>query len=125
MGRSAQQTVLLIEHDLWLRSLLTNVLANDEGYTVLPAADAPAGLRLARQHPPDVIVLDLALPDQSGLDVLRQFKTQPPTRDVPMVVVRRYTTQQPPDAPREVAGTVPQPFSLTDLLAQIRRAAAH
>jgi CheY-like chemotaxis protein len=119
----AQQTVLLIEHDSWLRSLLTNVLADDEGYAVLPAADGQTGLSLAQQHPPDVILLDLALPDQSGLEVLRQLKTQPPTRDIPMLVVSAYT-QLPPDAASEVAGTVPQPFSLTELVAQIKRAAA-
>lgn len=124
MTRSAQRTVLLIEHDPWLRSLLTNVLANDEGYTVLPAASGQAGLRLAQQHPPDVILLDLALPDQSGLEVLRQLKTQPPTRGIPVLVVSRYTTQLPPDTVSEVAGTVPQPFSLTDLMAQIKRIAA-
>ena len=124
MAGSSQQTVLLIEHDAWLRSLLTDILADTEGYVVLPAADGQAGLTLAQQHRPDVIVLDLALPDQSGLEVLRQLKTQLPTRDIPMLVVSRYTTQLPPDTVSEVAGTVPQPFSLTELVAQIKRAAA-
>jgi DNA-binding response OmpR family regulator len=124
VARSSQQTVLLIEHDAWLRSLLTNILADAEGHVVLPAADGQAGLTLAQQHRPDVIVLDLALPDQSGLEVLRQLKTQLPTRDIPMLVVSRYTTQQPPDTVSEVAGTVPQPFSLTELVAQVKRAAA-
>ena len=124
MACSSQQTVLLIEYDAWLRSLLTNILADIEGYVVLPAADGQAGLTLAQQHHPDVIVLDLALPDQSGLEVLRQLKTQPPTRGIPVLVVSRYTTQLPPDTVSEVAGTVPQPFSLTDLMAQIKRIAA-
>ena len=47
-----------------------------------------------------------------------------PTRDIPMLVVSRYTTQLPPDTVSEVAGTVPQPFSLTELVAQVKRAAA-
>jgi integrase len=119
VSRPAQQTVLLIEHDAWLRSLLTDILARDEGYAVLPAADGQTGLSLAQQHPSDVILLDLALPDQSGLEVLRQLKTQPPTRDNPVLVVSAYT-QLPPDAAGEVAGTVPQPFSLTELVAQVR-----
>jgi CheY-like chemotaxis protein len=121
---SAQRTVLLIEHDAWLRSLLTNVLANDEGYTVLPAASGQAGLRLAQQHPPDVILLDLALPDQSGLEVLRQLKTQPPTRGIPVLIVSSYATQAPWATPGEGAGAVPVPFSLTNLVAEIKRAAA-
>jgi hypothetical protein len=41
-----------------------------------------------------------------------------------MLVVSRYTTQLPPDTVSEVAGTVPQPFSLTELVTQIKRAAA-
>jgi CheY-like chemotaxis protein len=121
---SAQRTVLLIEHDVWLRSLLTNVLADEEGYTILQAADGPAGLSLAQHHPPDVILLDLALPDQSGLEVLRQLKTQPPTLGIPVLVVSAYATQLPSAARGEVDGVLPRPFSLTELVAQIKRAAA-
>ena len=123
MTRSAQRTVLLIEHDPWLRSLLTNVLANDEGYTVLPAASGQAGLRLAQQHPPDVILLDLALPDQSGFEVLRQLQTQPPTRRIPVLVVSSSVTLTSA-ALGDGAGAVPMPFSLTSLVAEINRAAA-
>jgi DNA-binding response OmpR family regulator len=115
--------VLLIEHDPWLRSLLTNVLANDEGYTVLPAASGQAGLRLAQQHPPDVILLDLALPDQSGFEVLRQLQTQPPTRRIPVLVVSSSVTLTSA-ALGDGAGAVPMPFSLTSLVAEINRAAA-
>ena len=123
MAGSAQQTVLLIEDDPWLRSLLTDILA-DEGYAVLPATNGQAGLSLAQQHPPDVILLDLALPDRSGLEVLRQLKTQPPTRHIPVLVVSSYATQAPWAAPGEVDGAVPMPFSLTNLVAEIKRAAA-
>ena len=126
MPRSAQQTVLLIEYDAWLRCLLTNVLANDEGYAVLPAADGQGSLTLAQQHPPDVILLDLGLPDHAGLEVLRQLKTQPPTRGVPTILLSRCTIQQLEGTMdmSEVAGTILQPFSLTALVKQIRQVAA-
>ena len=123
MPRAAQQTVLLIEYDAWLRSLLTNVLANDEGYAVLPAGDGQGGLTLAQQHPPNVIVLDLALPDHAGLEVLRQLKTQPPTRGVPTILLSRFTLQQLEGTVgmSKGAGTILQPFSLTELVNEIRQ----
>ena len=65
----AQKTVLVVEDDPWIRSLMADLLAG-EGYAVVQAADGKAGLNLAEQHDPDVILLDLAMPEKSGLDVL-------------------------------------------------------
>ena len=80
-------------------------------------------MRLAQQHPPDVILLDLALPDQSGFEVLRQLQTQPPTRRIPVLVVSSSVTLTSA-ALGDGAGAAPMPFSLTNLVAEINRAAA-
>jgi twitching motility two-component system response regulator PilH len=84
--RHGQKGVLLVEDDPCVRAALTDVLA-DEGYAVTPASNGYTALRLAARAQPDVILLDLALPELSGQAVLRALKQDEATRDIPVVVV--------------------------------------
>src|SRR5262249_3671300 len=63
-----------------------------EGTRVLTAATAVEGLEQARQHEPDVIVLDIQLPDRSGLDVFRELHAAAPKR--PVVFITAHGTRQ-------------------------------
>jgi CheY-like chemotaxis protein len=65
-----QKTVLVIEDDPWTRTVTTALLAG-EGYAVIEAKNGEEGLARTAEHGPDVVLLDLALPTMSGLDVLR------------------------------------------------------
>src|SRR5690606_20094095 len=65
--------VLLIEDDEELRQLLARYLSG-QGFTVREAATGQDGLSLARSQDCDIVVLDIMLPDISGLDVLRQLR---------------------------------------------------
>src|SRR5438046_9075039 len=80
------KTVLVVEDDPWIRSLMADLLTG-EGYAVVQASDGKAGLEMAEDNEPDVILLDLAMPEKSGLDVLHELKTAKPTRDIPASVV--------------------------------------
>ena len=79
------KTVLVVEDDPWIRSLMADLLAG-EGYSVVQASDGRAGLEMAEMNDPDVILLDLAMPEKSGLDVLHELKSSKPTRDIPVIV---------------------------------------
>jgi len=57
------------------------------GYEVICAEDGESALRIAREQPLDLILLDLMLPKMSGLEVLQRLKTDPHTADVPVVVL--------------------------------------
>ncbi|MGW0450219.1 response regulator transcription factor, partial [Streptosporangium sandarakinum] len=65
--------VLLIEDDAVIRASLTRAL-RDRGHAVASAAAALDGLRLAVEERPDLVVLDLGLPDLDGLDLLRMLR---------------------------------------------------
>ena len=118
-----QKTVLVVEDDPWIRSLMADLLAG-EGYTVVQAADGKAGLDMAEQNDPDVILLDLAMPEKSGLDVLHELKSSKPTRDIPVIVVSAYAMLMMGSDARRADGVIQKPFDLADLLMQVEQAAS-
>ena len=121
---------LVIEDDPVTRERIAHAL-RAEGWLVRQARDGEKGLLLAREHVPEVILLDLALPRMSGLDVLRELKgarwLDQPTR---IVVVSFFTMLlRLPDL-RLADAVVQKPFATADMLAQVAvalssRPAAH
>ena len=119
---SGVKTVLVVEDDAWIRGLIVDLLQG-EGYNVSHAADGKVGLALAAQTNPDVILLDLAMPEKSGLDVLHELKSSKPTQDIPVLVVSAYAMLMMGSDARRADGVIQKPFDLADLLAQVEQAA--
>jgi CheY-like chemotaxis protein len=78
--------ILLIDDGRMLRLIHERALVK-AGYEVTGASDGEEGLRMAREHSPDLIVLDLMLPKIAGQDVLRTLKRDRRTRHIPIVVL--------------------------------------
>jgi len=78
--------ILVVEDSMTIRRENERVLLKT-GYEVIGAEDGPSALRLARQHKPDLILLDLMLPKMSGTEVLRRLKHDSRTAHIPVVVV--------------------------------------
>ena len=117
----AQKTVLVIEDDPWTRTITTALLAG-EGFAVVEAKNGEEGLKQARLHVPDAILLDLALPTKSGLEVLRELKSEPPTQDIPVIVVSAYGTLMNENDAIQAIGVIQKPFDYDDLVSQVERA---
>ncbi len=84
---ATRRTVLYIEdQDLNLR-LVERILQPRPEYRLLTAMQGGLGLDLAREHHPDLILLDLNLPDMSGDEVLRKLKADPHVRQIPVIMV--------------------------------------
>jgi len=83
---STARTVLVIEDESDFAQILYE-LAHEMRYHCLVAHNAQDGLHLAAQFRPDAILLDMRLPDRSGLSVLQQLKEKPYTRHIPVHVV--------------------------------------
>ena len=80
------ETVMVVEDEQEIRDLIRYNLER-AGYRVLVAADGEEGLRQAFASRPDALVLDLMLPGRSGLDVLRELRDEPTTRDLPVILL--------------------------------------
>jgi CheY-like chemotaxis protein len=80
------RTVLLVEDSDAIRDAFT-ILLEDAGYTVLGAGTGGDALRMAAEHLPDLMLLDMGLPDMTGLDVVRQVKADAGTAGISVVAV--------------------------------------
>ncbi len=81
------RTVLHIEDNPANQKLVERILERVPGVTLLSAMQGRPGLELAREHRPDLILLDLHLPDMSGEEALRALRNDPTTSDIPVVVL--------------------------------------
>jgi protein-histidine pros-kinase len=81
------RTILYIEDNLANLQLIQGILAYRPSITLVSAMHGGLGLDLARQHHPDLILLDLHLPDVSGEEVFKLLKEDPATRAIPVVIV--------------------------------------
>ncbi len=87
-----RRTVLYIEDNIANLNLIEHILAEDEGIDLLTAMQGRIGLDLARQHRPDLILLDLHLPDLPGVEVLAALQADEATRDIPTIVLSADAT---------------------------------
>lgn len=69
---------------------LMTILLESEGFEVEPLEHAEEALQRIRENPPDLLVADVQLPGMSGLDLLKQLRSEPATRDLCAVVVTSY-----------------------------------
>lgn len=89
---TALHTVLYIEDNLSNLALVQRILARRPEVRLIQAVQGRAGLSLAREHRPDLILLDLHLPDIHGSEVLRLVKDDPATSKIPVVVISADAT---------------------------------
>ena len=109
----AQKTILVCEDDSNLRTLVRLALGDD--YRFLEAPDGHGVLELARGARPDLIILDLMLPGQSGLEVLTALRAEQALRQTPVVVLSAWAHA---DAAALEAGAdwfMPKPFDPDEL----------
>ena len=85
-GNAALMKILLVEDSKFLRVGTARVLTG-AGYEVISAVDGEQALRLAREHTPALILLDIMLPKLSGPDVLKTLKNDPATAAIPVMML--------------------------------------
>jgi CheY-like chemotaxis protein len=87
VGETPVCKVLLIEDNPINRELMTRIFSKSSLIRLLSATSGESGLEMALEDPPDLVLLDLHLPGMSGRDVLRQLRSEPELKDVPVIIV--------------------------------------
>ena len=83
-------TRVLVIDDNAVNRRLVQVLLHSRGYEMCEAASAPEAFATLTEKPPDIILMDIRLPGMDGLTATRKLKTDPATRDIPIVAVTSY-----------------------------------
>ncbi|MCD6148114.1 response regulator [bacterium] len=78
--------ILIIEDDKFLRELIAKKLAKD-GYEVSEAVDGEEGVKKTKETKPDLILLDLILPEMDGFEVLSKIKEDPASSLIPVIIL--------------------------------------
>jgi len=85
MGNGKKNTVLVVDDEKINREILNNILSSD--YTIYMAKDGPSTIEMANELMPDVILLDIVMPDMNGYDVLKILKNTEKTKNIPVIFI--------------------------------------
>jgi DNA-binding response OmpR family regulator len=119
-------TILLVDSDPLIHQLYGAYLTH-AGFRVLNAVKGLEALELALAQEPQVVVMDINLPDVSGMSLLREFRQQPGTNTTPVVVtagIAEYRMCGQEAKALGAAAFLAKPFSPAQLLAEIQRVVA-
>src|SRR5687768_13877688 len=118
-GGDGKRRILVVEDDM---AILTGLSMNltFEGYEVLQAQDGREGLRKALDAEPDLVVLDVMLPEMNGFEMLRELRAR--GSHVPVVMLTAKGTEQDKIVGLDLGADdyVTKPFGLQELLARIK-----
>jgi two-component system, cell cycle response regulator DivK len=121
-GSGLAKTVLIVE-DNELNMKLFNDLLEAFGYRTVKTRDGRRAVELARQHRPDLIIMDIQLPEISGLEVTRQLKQDTELAPIPVVAVTAFAMRGDEQRIREggCQAYLSKPISVASFLETVRK----
>ena len=113
--------ILVVEDSEDNRQIIRDLLSS-VGYELIEAADGAEGVALAQKERPDLILMDIQLPEMDGYEATRRIRAIPELARVPIVAVTSYALSGDEAKMREAGcdGYVAKPFSPRQLLAKVR-----
>ncbi len=114
--------ILIVDDDALTVELLVDYLGR-AGYEMLAAKDAPEGLKICERELPKAVVMDIKMPEMTGLDAVRRLRSGEATKHVPVLLISANSdeTMRREAALAGAASFLGKPFSLAQMLAEIRR----
>ena len=123
-GNGQFNRVLVVDDDRHIVEWLREALGNS-GFTVQGAYNGREALALAREHAPDLILLDLKMPDMDGYEVIRNLRREQTTRSIPVIVITGSSLDDDYDHVKVlgmgVKHMLTKPFSIETLVEEIKR----
>jgi two-component system cell cycle response regulator DivK len=122
MAAMTQKTVLIVE-DNELNMKLFHDLLDAHGYKTIQTADGMEALSLARTHHPDLILMDIQLPEVSGLEVTKWIKDDDELKKIPVIAVTAFAMKGDEEKIREggCEAYISKPISVTHFLETVKR----
>ena len=119
---SSAKTVLVVE-DNDLNMKLFHDLLEIHGYGVLQARDGMEGWRMAQEHRPDLILMDIRLPDVSGLEVIKRLKDDEILKAIPVIAITAFAMPGDEEKFREggCEAYITKPISVPNFLQTVER----
>ena len=119
----SKNTILLIEDEENIRTFISTTLKN-QGYKITSAFNGKDGMHLAASLCPDIVLLDLGLPDLDGMDVIKQLRAW---SAVPIIVISARTNEHEKAKALDCGADdyITKPFGTVELLARIRTSLRH
>ncbi|HET6369679.1 MAG TPA: response regulator transcription factor [Nitrospiria bacterium] len=113
--------ILIVEDDPDIAKLIANYL-NREGYAISTAQDGASGLKLAKGNSPDLLILDLMLPEIDGLEVCKALRGNPGTAALPIMMLTAKGEESDRIVGLELGADdyVTKPFSPKELVARVK-----
>ena len=118
------KTVLVVEHDPWLRTEVSDLLVG-QGYNVVAASNGLSGLRLAAQHEPDLILLDVKVPEVSSGEVVRELRSRERTQHIPVIAMANERPLSPAGQPVDPDALVLKPLDRASFVARVADSVLH
>ena len=114
---------ILIAEDNDLNLKLFNDLLQVKGYGTIQCHDGREALRLIRERRPDLILMDIQLPEISGLDVITQIKADPDLKAIPVIAVTAFAMKGDEERIRASGcdGYLPKPIAVANLVETVAR----
>jgi two-component system cell cycle response regulator DivK len=115
--------ILYIEDDPGNRMLVRRIL-EAEGFSIMEATDGPAGLEIAAQMHPDLILLDINLPEIDGYDLAKRFRDTPGLQRVPILAITANVMKGDRERTLEAGcdGYIQKPIDVDQLPEQVKTA---
>lgn len=119
----SQELILIVEDQPLNRKLVRDVLQS-RGYRTLESETAEAGLQLAREHLPALVLMDIQLPGMNGIEALKELRADPMTRAIPIIAVTASAMQQNRQEILSAGfdGYQPKPINIKAFLEAVREA---
>lgn len=113
--------ILIIDNDSNIRLLLSSTLMANPEYQILEAEDGLKGLEIARREIPDLILLDVNMPQMDGYEVCRQLKGSPETKNIKIIMLTGFDNEEARKRGLEAGADdyFTKPFRPTTLLSKI------
>ena len=117
----AKKKILIIDDEEDIQKLLKIRLEQDS-FTVITAGDGASGAKMAEQEIPNLILLDIMMPNVDGYSCLKEIRKNQKTKNIPVIMLSGKEEEKVRDlfAFQKISGYVEKPFELDNLVSKIR-----